>query len=50
MSKGVANEKFRFIVFTYSIKGEIREFGVVDLQRRSKCIKKRDASAKLLFC
>ena len=40
----------RCLVFTSSIKREIRKFHVVVVQRRQKkCTKKRDARAKLLF-
>ena len=43
--------KFRLCLFMFSIKREIRHFHVVVVQKREqKCIKKRDARAKLLFC
>ena len=42
--------KFRRCLFTYSIKGEIRHFQVVVVQKRAKkCTKKGLARAKLLY-
>ena len=47
----VQKEKlFTFTLFTFSIKGEIRHFHVVVVQKREKkCTDKSDARAKLLF-